>query len=159
MNVKIRSVAELEAAVLDGDTTITHAEIAESRAAEHLAKLQGEGARRQAEKAAEAEEQRQGALARLYDEVGATAPGKLGELGRDVVAAMEAFRSGVVEHNDRVRGWTEREAALIGGRPAMDGVRVGDRVIRRVRAEAWLARAFEGARKGRAVDFAPLDNQ
>jgi hypothetical protein len=129
----------LEERVKDGDEDISPAELENARQLGGFARLRTEAAQRKAERAREAERQRQ--LAALKAEM-TERPGmdrkRLAELLRTAQAALDDFATTAAEHNAQVREWRTRMQALgvpemvnlvppaehaqLGWRPIHDGV-------------------------------------
>lgn len=103
----------LEDSIKDGDETVTPQALEEARSLRGFAKLRTEAAQRKAERAREAERQRQ--LRALRTEM-KERPGldrkRLAALLRTAEEALGAFVQTTKEHNDQVRTWHERMLAL-----------------------------------------------
>jgi hypothetical protein len=108
-----QTAAELEARILNGDTSITASDLAEARAAENLVGLQAEGARRKAEQ--DKVQARLDACTALHDEIqnsAITTGPALAELLRAVDTAARQFVEAVDTRNDQIRDWRKRMKAL-----------------------------------------------
>ena len=106
----MRTAAELEDAVRDGDTTVTAEDLRAARDRDHLAGLHATADERRA--AADAAAAREKAIDKLADDITALSSQPFDELDQRVRDAVAAYAAQVDDHNARVGALIVRAQAL-----------------------------------------------